>query len=1096
MTGVVSVRWPESRNDYLRLAEVVLEMVGGRADVAARYYEFVSDEIDEATGAPKLVKGWGPWKGRRLAQGAAAGDGELVREYRTWKTGQFERRALKPLNAANFLLHLRGRERLGVYPLDAEMQVRFIAADFDDHSGTLDPDEVWAEVKRFWDACDAHDWQAHIERSKSGTGYHVWLFFDRDIPAVDARALGRWLFEESENLKEDEDFSTFDRFFPSQSVLPKHAVGFGNLIGLPLAGQIHYMEGRNAWVDPETRETIADAWGYTLDIYAKGRNAHERVAEFLAEWEISREEPQQYDGEPPDPDAPLAPDEQFDAMFERCAFCRFVPDKANWPKAWPAATEPLWFAWLSNISRYRKGWTVAHEDLRWNPKYSEGETNRKLAHSLRSSHPMTCGYIQKELGFKGCPADGCALPSGKPTRAPAGLGAWAMEARPKQAAAGKKKAGAVRIDPPQQDEDHVGMPRARDEDDLPESLQIVPPEHLPEGWHCDNDGVHQDRQGMICLRPLWVHALTRNMAGTWGIALRFYDLDWQEQRLAIPAERIHEQGGVLGRELASVGLPIVPGKEKWVSRYLALCEVLIDKRIRAAMRLGWYDAPESPALFVMPDQVLGSSPEEIIYQPDVPMQLADTITSRGRLSDWQKGVADRCVGNPMLMFALMCGLAGPMLKLCHEQSGGFHLYGVTSGGKTSAAQVAASVWGCGADPQEGPEVTSIRKWYTTGNALESIAEVHNDMLLTLDEIGEVDPHELGRIIYQLAGGLSKGRANAGGGLRAMRTWRMLFFSTGEKSVRQMLGGVGQTLKGGQGVRLPDIPADDERTGQRAIITDSHGADPKDFVQDLKRACASHYGLAGPTLVSYLIAQAEARGMAVLSGDLREELRQMEVILRRDYSQAADAEGNRPEVALAPEGRRVLRRFAVVALAGAYAAKAGIVSWQLPEILRAVLAVRDRWLSEAGEERSEMDRALAHLRDQLIRHSARFEAVDGTTRQPVQNKLGWRSKEYFLLTASSLAELCGDHDMRTMLRQLHQAGHLWTETETKLQRKAPRGLFGHRRPYLYWIDCAFMGETDERDTAEDVAAGIVAQEGFSMPAAPGRRELPGDRDIPF
>lgn len=90
---------------------------------------------------------------------------------------------------------------------------------------------------------------------------------------------------------------------------------------------------------------------------------------------------------------------------------------------------------------------------------------------------------------------------------------------------------------------------------------------------------------------------------------------------------------------------------------------------------------------------------------------------------------------------------GPLLKPCQEQSGGFHLYGVTTGGKTTAAQVAASVWGCGADPQEGPEVTSIRKWYATGNALEGVAEVHNDTLLTLDEIGEVDPAELGRIIY-------------------------------------------------------------------------------------------------------------------------------------------------------------------------------------------------------------------------------------------------------------------------------------------------------------------------------------------------------------
>ncbi|MEK7383392.1 MAG: DUF927 domain-containing protein, partial [Elusimicrobiota bacterium] len=243
------------------------------------------------------------------------------------------------------------------------------------------------------------------------------------------------------------------------------------------------------------------------------------------------------------------------------------------------------------------------------------------------------------------------------------------------------------------------------------------------------------------------------------------------------------------------------------------------KFIRAASRLGWFDAAGSPAVFVLPNQVLGQAPEEIVYQPDVPMNVAATLHGHGKLKDWQDHVAQPCLDNPVLMFSIMLGLAGPLLKHCQVETGGFHLYGVTTSGKTTAAQLAASVWGCAADPQEGPEVTSLRKWYTTGNALESLAEVHNDMLLTLDEISEVDPQALGQIIYQLAGGLSKGRANAGGGLRGMRAWRLLFLSTGEKSVRQMLAQAGQLQKGGQRVRLPDIPVDNDEDGSRAIVLD-------------------------------------------------------------------------------------------------------------------------------------------------------------------------------------------------------------------------------------------------------------------------------------
>jgi len=398
---------------------------------------------------------------------------------------------------------------------------------------------------------------------------------------------------------------------------------------------------------------------------------------------------------------------------------------------------------------------------------------------------------------------------------------------------------------------------------------------------------------------------------------------------------------VLGRELAAYGLPIVPGKEKWVSRYLVMQEQNTQRRIRAAGRLGWFDAPDAPAVFVFPDQVLGKSPEEIVYQPDVAMAAVETLHGQGTLRDWQKHVADPCLGNPMLMFSVMLGLAGPLLKLCRVENGGFHLYGVTTTGKTTAAQVAASVWGCGADPQQGPEVTSLFKWYTTGNALESVAEVRNDMLLTLDEISEVDPHELGRIIYQLAGGLSKGRANAGGGLRGMRAWRLLFFSTGEKSVRQMLSQVGQTQKGGQRVRLPDIPADNKDDGRRAVVQDAHGLAAKDFAQALKAACAKHYGLAGPVFATYLIAEAERLGRSALREELREELHAIEVQLTVDVVDQ-----------LPPEGQRVLRRFAVVALAGGRAGLAGVIGWDLAQIMTAVRAVRDRWLSDQGQEHSE------------------------------------------------------------------------------------------------------------------------------------------------
>ncbi len=1080
---MAAIRWPATPEEYLSLAQALADLVGGRTDAAARYFDFKDGD--------RTVKGWAPWKGRRVSADYKPLAGETVLPFKDYKKpGAIEHRLLHPLSPGNLVEHLRGKERLGVYVLDAQARCKFLAADFDDHAGQLAPTAVWAEVSRFVQTCTAHGWHAAVERSKSGKGYHAWLFFDAPVEAAKARAIGRWLFEESQALREGEDFSTFDRFFPAQSTVPPVGRGFGNLIGLPLCGPTEYAAGKTAWLDHQG-ELVLDPVTFTQQQFA-ARNSAARVDEFIAEWKLTLDEPEAYTGPARDPNEKLGAPEEFDAMCSRCRFIPWATDPSKWPHDWPGqgTSEPLWFAWLSNLARFEPGTEYAHTANRWHPKYSAFDTDFKLDHARTSSGPHTCAHIQKE-GFKHCPKGGCKLPNGQATKAPAGLAAWGRNVREFP----KHRDRTVRIEEPTAPSPPPKVD-AGDVERLPWSsdVPIYPDTKLPwptpvGGMQVSTDGVQDHTNQYISLRPLWVDALTRNYIGQWGVSIRFFDLDWKLKTHAIPRERLHEQGGVLGRELAAFGLPIVPGKEKWVSRYLVLQEGSTARRIRAAGRLGWFDAPDSPAVFVLPDQVLGKSPEEIVYQPDVPMTVAETLHGQGKLKDWQEKVAQPCLGNPMLMFSVMLGLAGPLLKLCQEQSGGFHLYGVTTAGKTTAAQMAASVWGCAADPQEGPEVTSLRKWYTTGNALESLAEVHNDMMLILDEISEVDPQELGRIIYQLAGGLSKGRANAAGGLRMMRAWRLLFFSTGEKSVRQMLAIAGQLQKGGQRVRLPDIPADNDEDGSRAIVLDAHQQDPKEFIQDLKSACAQHYGLAGPTFALYLIAEAERLGMATLAGELRDELRSIERILIYE-----NVDGKEVEIPLPPEGKRVIRRFALVALAGMRASTqpgmAGILPWDFVQIIVAIKHVRDRWLSDQGQEHSELDRGLAYLRNQLIRHGDRFRwLTSGGNNRPARDLLGYRVPEYYLLTDEGLRELCGEHDMRAVLRALKTQGYLHHDAG-RLTKKSPRiEEFGNTRPNLYWIKVTFLGEeTDGFDTEEDKALGEP-----KIVTAPARSK---QGDIPF
>jgi hypothetical protein len=121
--------------------------------------------------------------------------------------------------------HLRGLHVMGVYPLLRDDTCWFLAMDFDDESWRDD-------VSAVRETCVRLGLPAYIERSRSGNGGHVWLFFERPVAAVDARKLGCLVLTEAMAARPELSFKSYDRLFPSQDTLPEG--GFGNLIALPL----------------------------------------------------------------------------------------------------------------------------------------------------------------------------------------------------------------------------------------------------------------------------------------------------------------------------------------------------------------------------------------------------------------------------------------------------------------------------------------------------------------------------------------------------------------------------------------------------------------------------------------------------------------------------------------------------------------------------------------------------------------------------------------------------------------------------------------------------------------------------------------------
>ncbi len=140
---------------------------------------------------------------------------------------------------------------MGVYAMRLDETCHFLAVDFDGRTWGDDASAYLATCAR-WGV------PAALERSRSGNGGHVWLFFDTAVAAGLARRLGALLLTETMDDRPDLGFRSYDRFFPSQDTLPRG--GFGNLIALPLQGRPR-KSGNTLFVDTGLNP-FADQWAY------------------------------------------------------------------------------------------------------------------------------------------------------------------------------------------------------------------------------------------------------------------------------------------------------------------------------------------------------------------------------------------------------------------------------------------------------------------------------------------------------------------------------------------------------------------------------------------------------------------------------------------------------------------------------------------------------------------------------------------------------------------------------------------------------------------------------------------------------------------
>lgn len=195
-----------------------------------------------------------------------------VCEKPTVKCAVCPQRRFLPVDKETVRWHLAGRDDtgrdfvMGVYPMLQDESCFFLAADFDKTQWQEDAAAVLETCRRM-------NLPAALERSRSGNGGHVWLFFAEAIPAALARRLGTHVLTETMERRPDIGLDSYDRFFPNQDTLPQG--GFGNLIALPLQKQPREL-GNSVFLDKQ-RLPYSDQWAFLSGLRKIDRSTVEEI---------------------------------------------------------------------------------------------------------------------------------------------------------------------------------------------------------------------------------------------------------------------------------------------------------------------------------------------------------------------------------------------------------------------------------------------------------------------------------------------------------------------------------------------------------------------------------------------------------------------------------------------------------------------------------------------------------------------------------------------------------------------------------------------------------------------------------------------------
>ncbi len=552
----------------------------------------------------------------------------------------------------------------------------------------------------------------------------------------------------------------------------------------------------------------------------------------------------------------------------------------------------------------------------------------------------------------------------------------------------------------------------------------------------DENGELKQTRTFICYSVTILGEARSLNNDNWKRVIQFHDKDNTLHRLLIPYEHFMGEAQEVFKIIASHGLmpPRQAHKKNVFISYIQ--DYPIEQRFRCVDRAGWHGY-----CFATPNKTYGNSEgEELLFHSESP----SPYTVAGSFGEWQD-LSRLIEPHALAVLAFSCAFSGQLVLPLGAESGGFHIYGSSTDGKSTITKASCSVWG-------SPKHIS-RSWRTTDNALENEAELRNDSFLNLDELRQAAPKAVSDIVYMLTGGQGKARSTKSGKNRDAKQFSLMYTSTGEVTLEEHLRRGNIELDAGLLLRFAHIPSDAGK-GYGVFDCINYGIAPQDIGNRINELASAHYGHAGIKWLEYLTSD---KDMVMIKA---QELLDSFI---EQHTQTKNGQAN-----------RVLRRFALVAAAGELATLAGITGWQQGRAFEAVAQCFSTWLdSLGGGENMEETKILEHIKAFFESNgTSRFEDLtvirqpDGEViRQRIHNRVGYydpSEKVYLVSPTMFKKEICIGMNEANVKKILIKHGWIkeFSEGEKKLYVKKPgNNLPDGTRPRMMHFSVEAMQNLD-------------------------------------